>query len=31
MPKIGFTSIAMREAPWIDALKTAVAHNFERL
>jgi sugar phosphate isomerase/epimerase len=29
MPKIGFTSIAMREAPWIDALKAAVAHKFD--
>jgi len=29
MPRIGFTSIAMRDAPWIDSLKAAVAHHFD--
>lgn len=29
MPKIGFTSIAMTEAPWVEALKAAVVHNFD--
>jgi sugar phosphate isomerase/epimerase len=29
MPKIGFASIAMHNAPWIDALEAAVAHRFD--
>jgi sugar phosphate isomerase/epimerase len=29
MPKIGFASIAMHKAPWIDALETAVEHRFD--
>ncbi len=29
MPKIGFASVAMTDAPWIDALRAAVEHRFD--
>lgn len=28
MPRIGFTSIAMKGAPWIEAFKAATVHGF---